>query len=110
MTQDDPSNAPVDLRHFEFIHYDLSRDHELLAKLDNAIQNTLGSGHEALFNQALELLKRFNTATGSNYSAASLEEFRARVVRGERVEGIPDALNPGSRSSCYRRSSTKPRT
>ena len=94
MTQDDPATAPVDLRHFEFIQYDLARDHELLARLDNAIQNTLGSGHEVLFAQALELLKRFNADTESNYSPAALEEFRARVIRGERVEGVPAVDDP----------------
>src|SRR5262245_13442041 len=35
-TQDDPERAPVDVRQFEFIHYNLQDHERFLAKLDNA--------------------------------------------------------------------------
>jgi hypothetical protein len=95
MTQEDPKTAPVDLRHFEFIHYDLSRDQDLLAKLDNAIQNSLGGDYEKLLQQAVTLLQKFNSETSSSYSATTLEEFRARTIRGERLERIPNPTEPG---------------
>lgn len=95
MTQDDPKEAPVDLRHFEFIHYDLARDQELLSKLDKAIQSTLGGDYTALFEKAVALLWKFNADTSSAYSSASLEEFRARVLRGERLEDIPAPHDSG---------------
>jgi hypothetical protein len=95
MTQDDPKSAPVDLRHFEFIQYDLSRDQELLSKLDNAIQSTLGGDYAMLLDQALALLQKFNVDTSSTYLPASLDEFRARAIRGERIESIPSANDPG---------------
>lgn len=95
MTQDDPKTAPVDLRHFEFIHYDLARDHDLLLKLDNAIQNSLGGDYTAIFDQAMTLLQKFNVETESAYSPASFEEFQARVIRGERLEGIPSPDDSG---------------
>jgi len=95
MTQDDPKNAPVDLRHFEFIQYDLTRDQELLSKLDNAIQNTLGGDYAVLLEQAVALLQKFNADTSSKYLPASLEEFRARAIRGERLEGIPNPNDAG---------------
>ena len=41
LTQEGPEKAPVDLRQFEFISYDLSKDQDLLAKLDNAVRNAL---------------------------------------------------------------------
>lgn len=94
MTQDDPESAPVDLRQFEFIHYDLAREQDLLARLDNAIGNIIGEGYSDLFDEAQVLLKRFNGETGSSYTSASLEEFQARVIRGERLEGIPDPTEP----------------
>jgi hypothetical protein len=94
MTQDDPKSAPVDLRHFEFIHYDLSQDHDLLAKLDNAIENTMGGDYSGLFDQAVALLRKFNSDMNSTYSPTSFEEFRARVIRAERFEGIPTATDP----------------
>jgi hypothetical protein len=93
MTQDDPKEAPIDLRHFEFIHYNLTRDQELLSKLDNAIQGALGGDYVALFDKAVALLQKFNSETESAYAPASLEEFQARVIRGERFEGIPQAAD-----------------
>ena len=95
MTQDDPKQAPVDLRQFEFIQYDLARDHDLIVKLDNAIQNTLGGDYAGLLDQAIVLLQKFNADTSSEYSPASLEEFRARAIRGERLEGIPGPHDAG---------------
>lgn len=89
LTQEEPEKAPVDLREFEFIKYDLSKEIDLLAKLDNAVRNALGQGHQELYQQALQLLREFNGATASNYEAAPYEEFQARVMRGERTEGIP---------------------
>ncbi len=90
LTQDDPKDAPVDLRQFEFIQYNLARDRELLSKLDNAIHNTLGEDYSDLYEDAVALLNKFNVDTSSSYSPASLDEFQARVIRGERLEGIPD--------------------
>ena len=89
LTQEEPETAPVDLRQFEFIRYDLSRDHDLLQKLDNAIRNLLGEGYRNLYNTSLELLQNFNAATGSAFVPAEFAEFQARVMRGERLEGIP---------------------
>jgi hypothetical protein len=89
LTQEDPEKAPVDLRQFEFIRYDLAKDHDLLQKLDNAIRNLLGEGYRELFNTSLALLQKFNAATGSAFIPAEFEEFQARVMRGERLEGIP---------------------
>lgn len=91
MIQEEPEQAPVDLRQFEFIRYDLSKDHDLLQKLDNAIRNLLGEGYRALFNTSLALLQEFNGETGSAVVPAEFEEFQARVMRGERLEGIPPA-------------------
>ena len=91
MTQEGPEQAPVDLRQFEFISYDLSKDQDLLSKLDNAVRNALGEAYGDLFEEAIEILRQFNSDTGSSYLSASFEEFQARVVRGENLEGIPDS-------------------
>ena len=89
LTQDDPRSAPVDIRQFEFIHYDLSRHEDFLAKLDNAIKNVFAERYRKLHERAKELLVAFNTATGSKARPATLDEFRARVVRGEQAEALP---------------------
>ncbi len=94
MTQEAPESAPVDLRQFEFIHYDLASANALLTRLDNAIGHILGQGYEGLFEDAVALLQQFNADTGSNYLPTHADEFQARVVRGERVEGIPERDEP----------------
>jgi hypothetical protein len=91
LTQDDPTAAPVDVRQFEFIHYDLQRHEDFLAKLDNAIQNVFGGKYRALFDEATDLLRRFNHGTSSAYEAASLEDFQARVMRQEQIQDVPPA-------------------
>ena len=91
LTQDDPAIAPVDVRQFEFIRYDLQRHEEFLGKLDNAIQNVFVGKYRTLYDAATDLLKQFNLGTGSSYAAASLEDFQARVMRGEQIQDIPPA-------------------
>jgi hypothetical protein len=44
VTQDNPKDAPIDIRPFESIQYDLGKHHDFLVKLDNAVLNVLGSG------------------------------------------------------------------
>jgi len=89
LTQDDPEKAPVDLRQFEFIRYDLGKDQDLLAKLDSAIRNALGAGYRELYGKAVAILQEFNAATTSAYVAAEFEEFQSRAMKGERLEGLP---------------------
>jgi hypothetical protein len=89
LTQDSPSNAPVDVRQFEFIQYDLQRHDEFLIKLDNAIQNVFIGKYRELHDVALDLLRRFNVHNNSSYLAATLEDFQARVMRSEQTQNIP---------------------
>lgn len=92
LTQDDPEKAPVALRPFEFIKYDLAKHQDLLTKLDNAIANAFGQGYQKLYGTAMSLLQSFNNDTVSTYGPATFEEFQARVMRGERAEGIPEGV------------------
>jgi hypothetical protein len=91
LTQDEPAGAPVDVRQFEFIRYDLQRHEDFLSKLDNAIQNVFVGKYRSLYDAAIELLKRFNLGTNSSYVAATPEDFQARVMRGEQIQEIPSA-------------------
>jgi nucleoside 2-deoxyribosyltransferase len=92
LTQEDPEKTPVDLRQFEFIKYDLARDGEFILKLDNAVRNLLGADYRSIFDKAIELLRIFNAESKSTYGSASFEEFQARVMRAERLEGIPTGV------------------
>lgn len=89
LTQEPPETAPVDVRQFEFIQYDLSHHEDFLKKVDNAIQNVFVSRYRDLYVLALGILKTFNEATSSAYRPASLEEFQARVMRDEQIQEIP---------------------
>jgi hypothetical protein len=91
LTQDPPASAPVDVRQFEFIHYDLQRHEEFLGKLDNAIQNVFVGKYRALYDTASDLLRGFNSAMNTSYLAAALEDFQARVMRGEQTQDVPPA-------------------
>ena len=92
LTQEPPSEAPVDLRQFEFIQYDLGRHEEFIAKLDNAVQNLFARDYYALFERARGLLREFNGDTSSAYRPATVQDCQARVMRGEQAEGIPGEL------------------
>jgi len=50
----------VDVRQFEFIHYNLQQHEEFLRKLDNAIQNVFAGKYRALYDTALHYLQGFN--------------------------------------------------
>lgn len=93
LTQDQAEDVPTDIRHLEFIRYDLNRDVDLLAKLDNAIHHIFVTRYEQLYAQARTLLQEFNRSMGLYLQDASPEEFQARVVQGERMQGLPDRAN-----------------
>src|SRR5271165_3158606 len=82
LTQDHPKDAPVDIRQFEFIQYDLGRDEDFLSRLDNAVRNILGSslGIAALYELARDLLAQFNTECQFEHDQASPDEFHARIA------------------------------
>ncbi len=89
LTQDSPEKVPVDVRQFEFIIYDLSKHEEFLSRLEIAIQSHFRARYDALYGQALELLRDFNAAIGATFEASPREAFTALVMRGERTGGIP---------------------
>lgn len=89
LTRGSPDEAPVDIRQFEFIRYDLGDHEDFLGKLNNAIHNFFGAGYEGLFQQAQDLLRRFNAETGLSCSPQRFEVFQALVMRGEQTGGIP---------------------
>lgn len=91
LTQDDPKDAPVDTRQFEFIKYQLDRHEDFLAKLDNAVRNVLGASLDIpqLYELARSLLKQFNIDSAFTHDQASREEFHARVVRAAETQGVP---------------------
>ncbi len=93
LTQDAAEDVPTDIRHLEFIRYDLGRDEEVLSKIDNAIQNVFVERYRQLYSKAIDFLKDFNRSSDMTLQEASLDEFQARVMQGERMQGLPDSSN-----------------
>jgi len=89
LTQDAPDAAPVDVRQFEFIRYDLGQHTDFLTRLDTAITGAFVQQYESLLARARQFLQRFNRDTGLTCAEAAPEEFQARVMRGEQTGGIP---------------------
>ncbi len=89
LTQDSPAEAPTDVRHLEFIRYELSQHHEFLSRLDNAMDHLFVGRYQDLYDRAVVVLQQFNTESGTTYQRANLETFRERVVAGESAQGLP---------------------
>ncbi len=90
ITQDQAQDVPSDIRHLEFIRYNLGQHVEFLSRLDNALHHVFVERYEAFFNQAIALLQEFNSQSQSHCTAASMEEFQALVVKAEITQQIPE--------------------
>lgn len=93
LTQDQAEDVPTDIRHLEFIRYDLGDDADVLSKVDNAIHHVFVERYHLLYMRARELLQEFNRSAGLRLEDASPEDFQARVVQGERTQGLPERTN-----------------
>ncbi|MGH9430467.1 MAG: hypothetical protein ACRD3T_02885 [Terriglobia bacterium] len=96
ITQDAVTDVPTDIRHLEFIRYDLDRDVEFLSKLDNAIYHVFVERYSQLYEQAVKLLAKFSLETGSTCEQASPEDFQARVAAAEN-RGVDIPSTPAER-------------
>ena len=63
----------------------------ILAKLDNAVRNVLGSSLDVtqMFETARDLLKQFNLDSGFTHDQASRDEFHDRLIRAAETTGLP---------------------
>jgi hypothetical protein len=82
--QDQVEQAPTDIRHLEFVVYDLARHEEFLSKLDNAIGNVFFEDYKSLYERATKLLKILNAERQVTFAKTSVEEFQARIVQVRR--------------------------
>jgi len=89
ITADPAEEAPVDVRHLEFIVYDLSAHEHFLAKLDKATHHVMVERYDRLLARARAVLATFNKEGGFNYKSAGEEQFQATVMRWEADVGLP---------------------
>lgn len=89
ITGDPVSDAPSDVRHFEFIPYKLGSHIEFLRSLDNAIENLVSARYRPLYEVARSLLESFVSSVGTRPRTASFEMFYRRVKNTERRRDLP---------------------
>jgi len=94
ITKDSVSEAPTDIRHFEFIQYHLQQDKEFLERLDNALRNVFVNRYEPLYGAAQDIFRRFRAETNANVRMASKQLFVARIAASEQTRELPDAEDP----------------
>ncbi len=88
LTREPPEIAPVDIRQFEFIRYELDNHAEFLSALDKAISSVFSEPYSSFYDYALEALQLFNKETGSSFEPASIDEFKSRVKSTAYSEGV----------------------
>lgn len=95
ITKDPVHEVPSDIRHFEFIRYELDKHVEFLERLDNALRNVFIEKYESLYERAKGVFNEFKQATNAQVSLARKEVFLDRVMAAERTRELPsidDAL------------------
>lgn len=89
ITSDQIKETPSDIRHFEFIKYDLNQHTDFLSKLDNAFNNLLIEKYNSLYKSALSILKLFNKELNCSYQQVSMSVFQQLIVKAEKTQSIP---------------------
>jgi nucleoside 2-deoxyribosyltransferase len=89
ITKDPIKDAPSDIRHFEFIHYELDKHVEFLEKLESALRNVFAEEYESLYKQAKSIFNEFKQATNLQVEIASKEVFLQRIMAAEGTQGLP---------------------
>lgn len=90
ITGDPISEAPSDVRHFEFIRYEMDKHVEFLGRLDNALRNVFRDRYKEFFNQALRIFREFTAQTRAHVTSVNEEEFIQRLVEAEQKRDLPD--------------------
>lgn len=64
ITKDPIEDAPTDIRHYEFIRYDLSNHIEFLVSIDKALRSVFIERYERLTEFAREVIDEFMDSSG----------------------------------------------
>lgn len=89
ITQDSIRDAPSDVRHFEFIKYDLGSDQPFLSQLDAAIRELLAGRYDRLFEEASQLFTRYRDETSQPVTSIGKQEFIDFVRAAESGDDVP---------------------
>ena len=94
LTAEAVEDAPADVRHLEFVKYDLSNAEQAIGSIEGAVQHLVSERFVGTHERAIQLLRQFNADTRSNVPAATIQMFVQRLIIGERTAAIPDESDP----------------
>lgn len=88
ITKDEIKEVPSDLKQFEFIKYDLSKDVEFYKALGNALDNIFVKEYEALYAKAEAIFAEFQAASGANISMTPKPVFNSFIRSSEIISTV----------------------
>lgn len=91
ITHDAISEAPSDIRHYEFIRYDLNDEVTFLKKLDNALENITFKRYEPFYLQAKLTFDRFNSSNAMRFRPVTQQLFFGSLRDADR-QGVLSKL------------------
>ena len=88
ITGDSISDVPSDIRHYEFIKYDLHNNIDFLSKLSNAFQNIFVDHYKILFDKAINFIKQFNHDSTLTFESIDFDSFNLKLLQIEKTQDI----------------------
>lgn len=88
ITKDPINEAPSDIRHFEFIKYELEKDTEFFKKLDNALRNVFIKDYEELHKRATNIFNEFKNTTNLDVKMVSKDLFLSNISAAEKTRDL----------------------
>jgi nucleoside 2-deoxyribosyltransferase len=89
LTKGTVADIPSDIRHYEFIVYDLAKHTEFLEKLDKALNNLFVERYDELYRRAQVIFTEFRQATNLRVTMSSKDVFVAQTKAAERTQTLP---------------------
>jgi nucleoside 2-deoxyribosyltransferase len=89
ITSDEITEAPTDIKAFEFIRYHLDDEKAFVDKLDNALSQILGNQFDEVYAIVSEFFEKFRLDTHRNVSKATKEDFTSAASAKTRTSGMP---------------------
>jgi len=93
ITNESIRDAPSDVRHFEFIHYDLDKHVEFFDRLDNALRNVFRDRYEGLYQRAERSFHAFKMVTNAPVTKVDRNAFIQQLAEAEQTRELPNLYN-----------------
>jgi hypothetical protein len=82
-------DIPMDVRHLDFILYQLENHEDFLKKLDKAIDEIFIKKYDVFYRRAKSILNRFKQDFGISADVVSKDEFITSLKKAEEIQRLP---------------------